>query len=132
MTVGDVTDYLMEHYYARYCPEQPVDKLSLATVLCENRNKIVVVHDGDSIKGVAVYLTLNDRTYKNLNNIDQTSTEVLRKLLKQRGKHIHFILVTAQGRSVILKGLELVKSKRPRSISWWNPTMTRLHRYSMN
>lgn len=121
-----IAKYLIEHYYK----QSPPDEELLAKALDLHQDKVVVVHEGETIRGVAVFLTLTDETYKTIDSQKIQTVDVLSKLLQERGDNLHFILLTARGMSDILCGLRAVKAARhPKTISWWNPGMTHLHKY---
>lgn len=135
MTVGEVTDYLLENYYAHYKNPKFPDptREALATVLYEHQDKVIIIENEKGIRGVAVFLTLSDQTYSWLEALDICDVQLLTQLLSEKGDNVHFILVTAKGIRTILQGIDLIKKmKNPKTISWWNPSMSRLHKYLMN
>jgi hypothetical protein len=137
MTIGEVAQYLIENYYSKYThPKlkmQVPDINALASSLHAYQDKVLVMANDGQIEGIAVYLTLTDKTYKALGTIDICDVDNLRDMLKEDGRHVHFILVTAKGIRIILQGLNVIKkTRKPKSISWWNPSMTRIHKYQMN
>ena len=98
-----------------------------------NEDKIVVILKDGEIVGCALYLTLTDDSYKAIDKLNIADTTTLARLLKETGDNLHFIMVAARDMSTIRCGMRKVKrEKKPRTVSWWNPNMTKLHRYSGN
>jgi len=129
----EIAVYLLENYYAKYAGVQNIPSEDLLIrALNLHQDKMVVVHNNGVIEGVAIFLTLSDATYMDIDNQDITSVEMLSKLLQETGDNLHFILLTARGSKVIREGIKMVKGLHPKTVSWWNPTMTQLHKYSMN
>lgn len=130
-----VAVYLQEHYYSKYAgimPEMVPDNQTLIRALNLHNDKVVVVCDGDEIKGVAVFLTLSDETFKKIDTFNLVDVGVLGKLLHEKGPNLHFIVLTAKNFEVIRKGIRKVKKLNPKTISWWNPDMSKLHKYTLN
>jgi hypothetical protein len=126
-----VAEYLLENYYKKYdkvkeCPTIEHVEAFLDVV----RDRIVVVRN-KGIKCVSIWMTLTDETYNKLESLD-FSIETTRELLQEKGKNFHFIILVAQGMKYILQGMFRVKKKNPKTISWWNPAGTKLHRYNLN
>lgn len=129
--MNEIVTYLKEHYYPRYAqikPEQIPDDRTLMMALNVHKDKTIVVSKDGNICGVAVYLTLDDRTFEHIQAFDLNRLDVLSRLLEQKGENFHFILLTADCMKTIRVGLRFAKSLKPRTISWWNPEMTQLHR----
>ncbi len=122
----DVAQFLME----RYKPIPSVEVLEQA--IFNHYDKFIVVREKE-IKGVAIYLLLTDESYEHLDTIDITNVEVVITLLGEKGRNLHFILLAASDMKTILTGLrQAVKLIKPKTVSWWDPTMSRLHKYIMN
>lgn len=131
----EVARYLKDNYYTKYagCPKHLIpDQDTLVQALDLHKDKVVVVLEGTEIKGVAIFLTLSDETYSNLESYNVGDMEVLGKLLQEKGQNLHFIVLTANGLKTIIEGMNKTKKLKPKTISWWNPTMTHLHQYKLN
>lgn len=131
--MSEIIDYLFNNYYNVW----PGDKNDIPTKemlmqgLFNHPDKVIVIKD-DKIKGVAFFLTLSDDTYNALGCIDTNDVESLISLFKENGRNIHFLLLAADSQKTIRRGIKEVKDKlNPRSISWWNPDNTRLHKYNL-
>lgn len=129
----DIMLYLKKHYYEKYKGVDVVpDDDCILRALDVHRDKVIAVYKDGEVVGVAIFLTLSDTTYYDLEAYDMNRVEVIAELLKETGDNIHFILLTAQGYEVIKFGIKKVKEMKPKTVSWWNPEMTKLHRYNMN
>ena len=132
-----VCKYLMENYYAHYKGTRndivPTNE-QLIQAFSNHSDKFVIVFDNQidqNIIGCAVFLTLEDDTFLNINQIRVDDVTVLTELMKENGPNIHFVLLAATSRDVIRAGIRLVKeSKHPKTISWWSPDMKHLHKYN--
>ena len=134
--MSEVGDYLMENYYSKYKGSDmkflTITQDMVEYALDKHRDRVVVIRDPD-IKGVAVYCTLTDKTYKELDNINLKDAEMLEVLLEEKGPNIHFILVCGASVKYILEGIRKVRDRyKAKTVSWWNPTMDYLHKYNMN
>lgn len=129
----DVAKYLKENYYPRYAQarEHVPDDKTLMTALEIHASKVIVVYKGEAIAGVGIYLTLDDDTYEHIESFDMSRVDVLSRLLVQTGQNFHFVLLTADSSATIRTGLRIAKALNPKSISWWNPEMTRLHKLNL-
>lgn len=125
--------YLMTNYYAHYKGSRLgiiPDVETLERGLKNHPEKVVVVEDGE-IRGVAVFLTLTDETYQSLEEIDITDVEVLKRLIPECGKNVHFILLAADSLKTIRLGLrKTMRSINPKTVSWFSPDMKVLHRFT--
>lgn len=124
-----VVDYIKKNYYPRYAPTIQVSDDTLFTALELHKDKLVVITKRKIVIGVAVYLRLDDETFEAIRQFDLNRIDVLHRLLQQKGDNFHFILLTAVDFQTIRKGIRTVKKLKPKTISWWNPTMTQLHIY---
>jgi hypothetical protein len=131
--MNDVADYLMINYYSQYHGTDPDVIPSLENMrqgLKNQPDKIVVVRDKTGIKGVAIYLTLSDKSYDLLETMNITKKDVLMTLLEDHGPNVHFILLCAKGVNTILLGMkEVLIRERAKTVSWWSPDLNRLHKY---
>ncbi|RTK93056.1 hypothetical protein EKI60_06480 [Candidatus Saccharibacteria bacterium] len=131
----EVAQYLMDSYYSRYKGSRndvipTPDQLEAGIRACPD--KVVVVKEGH-IKGVAIFLLLTDESYKNLDKVDITQVDVLLRLIPENGKNMHFILLAADSVKTILRGLRTTINKvRPKTVSWWSPDFSKLHRFNLN
>lgn len=125
-----VADFLMRKYYTKGQIEEAV----LTKLLDLNKDKVVVVNKGNQILVVAVFLTLTDETHAKVSkDIKAFTVSSLIEMLNEDGDNLHFILVAGQGVKNILAGMQAVKRERkPKTVSWWNPTSTKMHNYSIN
>lgn len=132
--MSEIGDYLMTQYYSKYHgPRNDVVPTieQLEQGITNHPDKFVIVRD-DKIKGVAIFVTLCDETYAILQRIKIGDIEILKRLLREHGPNVHFILLCADGRKTILRGIDYVKRKvNPKTISWWNPDFTKLHKYTV-
>lgn len=127
----EIVRYLQDNYYSRYMKKNPEIIPSdgiLLRALELHPEKVIVMRSNFIIDGVAIYLQLDDFTYDHIEHFDMKDASVLRELLGQKGNNIHFILVAGSGVANILKGIRRIKQLNPRSISWWNPNHTHLHK----
>lgn len=130
----EIADYIKTHYYPRYqetAPHLIPDHATLVLALKLHSDKTIVVSRDGLICGVAVYLKLDDKTFEHIESFDISRVDVLSRLLEQNGNNFHFILLTADCSETIRVGLSHAKSLNPRSISWWSPDMTRIHRIQL-
>lgn len=131
----EMIKYLMDNYYAHYkglrddvIPTS--DQLEQA--LSNHPDKLVVVRDELGIKGMAVFLRLSDKSYNHLQKMDISQLDVIKALLPEDGDNFHFVLLAAGDFKTIMSGLrKVIKSQKPRTISWWDPEYTKLHRYNL-
>ena len=123
-----VLEYLMENYVSKYPEDKKPSDYQVMLAVDAYKDQMIVVKD-DDIKCVAIYLKLTEETLNILTKEMLEDVESLRCMFQERGSHYHFILLAAQGAKVILKGIEEVKKRGADSISWFNPQMTKLHKY---
>lgn len=129
----DVADYLLEHYFPKYIGIIPIPTRSQIVTALEKFSDRVIVIRGKDIIGVGMYLTLTCETYENIDKIDICDSEAMAKLVLEKGEHIHFVMLCASSFLTIMQGLREVRKNRIcRSVSWWNPDRTKLHRYNFN
>lgn len=131
----EIVKYLMDNYYNKYygCPKDMIpDPILLFKALDLNKDRLIVIHKDNQIQGVAVFLTLSDTTFKVLEYLNLSDLETLTNLMREQGNNVHFILLTAKDAKTIRAGIKEVKKRKPKTISWFNPTMTKLHKYNLN
>lgn len=126
----DVVDYLMKNYYPKYKGTRTdivPDPKTLEFGLTRHMDKVVIVRD-DTIRGVAIFVTISDTTFKLLKSFDITQLDILLRLLNEHGPNVHFVLLCADGKKTILRGIKnIMNTLHPKTISWWNPDLTKLH-----
>jgi len=139
MTSERIAKYLMENYYSHYKGDRPDIVPTYEQLLhgfINYSEKFIIILDNETdqnILGCAIFLTLEDDTFLNIEHININDVGVLTELLKENGPNIHFVLLAASGRNVIRRGIELIKEmKHPKTISWWSPDLKHLHRYNLN
>ena len=82
--------------------------------------------------GIGVFLTLNDETYKRLEMIDIRRIDVLQALALEVGRNVHFVLLVAKDLKTIMRGLrQVIRDFKPKTVSWWNPSFSKLHKYEV-
>ena len=124
-----IAKYLMDNYYAHTNRMDIVPTHEqINQAILNHPNKIIVVRD-KGICGMAWFLTLSDETYQRLEDIDISRVDVLQALCLENGKNFHFVLLAANGFKTIKIGLRRALKLKPKTISWWNPNFTKLHRY---
>jgi hypothetical protein len=135
MTKERIAKYLLENYYTKQTSIVPTE-FQIFQAYERHQDEFVIIFDNPeekNILGCAVFLTLSDDTYLNIDRINMTDLAVLSHLVEERGPNIHFILLAADGIRTIMAGIKLVKEYyKPKTISWWNPDMTVLHKYNLN
>lgn len=127
-----IAEYLMKNYYT-HCPDKNLipTQEQIDQAVSNHPDKMVIVKDG-YIRGAAVFLTLTDETFKRLHMIDITRIDVIQALALENGRNIHFVLVCADGLKTVRIGLRrVIRNFKPKTISWWNPNFTYLHKYEM-
>ncbi len=126
--IEHIADYLLKNYYINSeCPSRDM----LIEAITNHIDKVIVLSKADGIVGIGIYLTLSDYIYENISKIDLTNVDVLTRMLAEKGKNIHFILVSTNGFGNIRAGLrDVVKQTKPKSVSWYD-MYGQLHKYSM-
>ena len=128
----EVAEYLMTNYYPYYTGNRTdvvPDRETLLNGLKNHKDKIVIIRD-DKIKGVAVYANMSDDTYEFLDMIDITRFDIIVKLLQEHGPNVHVLMLAADGYTTMMEmKKEITQKVNPRTISWWNKDLSKLHRY---
>jgi len=134
MNITEIGQWLMDNYYSKYVGDRTdiVPTMEqIYTGLKAHEDKIVVVQD-DKIRGVGIFVTLTDETFNMLRSFDITEMDVLAGLFQQHGPNLHFVILCADGYRTIMTGLRQAKERvNPKTISWWNPDLTHLHKYTL-
>lgn len=127
-----ISQYLLDNYYV-HCKDRSLVPTSdqITQAISKHPEKMIVIKR-KKILGIAFFLTLTDETYKRLELMDIKRMEVLQALVLENGRNIHFVILTADSFKTIRIGLRrLVKSLKPKTVSWWNPEFTKLHKYEV-
>ena len=99
-----IADYLMKNYYPR-CPKALVPtKEQINQAILNHPEKIIIVRN-KGIVGIAIFLTLSDSTYSQLEKYDLRDVEVVKELCLETGYYLHFVLLTADSFKTIRLGL---------------------------
>ena len=130
----EVAEYLMANYYSHYTGSRP-DIVPTPEVLeqglANHPDKVLVIRD-DKIRGVAVYVTLSDETYQHLQDMDINRADILVTLLAEHGPNVHVLMFAADGLTTLLMARKEIKRRlNPKTISWWDPTITKLNRFKI-
>ena len=133
-SMSGLAHYLINEYYSKYTGGRrdivPTIE-QIETAYETQKDRFVIIRD-ENIKGVAVFLTLSDKTFEALERYDITRVDVLKVLLLEGGPNVHFVLLCADGVRTILTGMNEVKRRmNPKTISWWNPDFTKLHKFKV-
>ena len=130
----EIRDYLFKNYYGKYRGKEPIEIPSVDQVdqaIKFYRDHVVIIHN-NGITGVGIFVTLSDKTYENLENLDLKDADTLIKIVQETGDNVHFILIATEGfKNIMLLGEEVKKIMKPKTVSWWNPEMTKLHKYKL-
>lgn len=132
---ADVVDFLLSNYYAKY-PGMQSDVIAtreqIEQTFLNHPDKFVIEFDNGNIAGVAAFLTLGDESYDRLDVLDISKVEVLAELMKEHGDNIHFVLLATSGARMIRQGMRhVIENKNPKTISWWNPELNKLHKFKV-
>lgn len=130
--MSELSDFLINNYYSKYHGTRTdiiptIEQIEEGFI--RHKDRFVIVRD-DKIRGVAIFLSLSDETYAKLKEYDITKVDVLIRLFEEYGPNVHFVLLCADGTKTIMQGIKEVKKRvKPKTISWWNPDLTYLHKY---
>lgn len=126
-----IAEYLLTHYYAHTNRLDLIPtKEQINQAILNHPEKIVVIRRGQ-IRGIAFFLTLTDETYNRLETLDITKIPMIQALALENGRNFHFVVLAADGYRTIKLGLRKIMKLNPKTISWWNPSFTKLHRYGV-
>ena len=124
-----ISKYLFDHYYAHSNRLDLIPtKEQIEQAIKNHPDKLIVVGKR-KIKGVCFFLTLTDKTYSFLHNIDIQRIDVLQALALENGKNLHGVLVSADSYKTLRIMYRMALKLKPKTLSWWNPSFTKLHRY---
>ena len=126
-----IPEYLMDNYYAKTNRMDIVPSLQqIKQAILNHPDKIIIVRDG-KIKGISFYFKLTDATYQRLETLDIRDIEVLKSMAQENGENFYFVLMVADGyKTMRIMHSRLLKLK-PKTFSWWNPDMNKLHKYEV-
>ena len=125
-------DFLMENYYAKAPKDIIPTPDQLVIALNEHPDKVVTLLIGGKIVGMAVFLKLTDKTYAHLEDYDLRNLATLKELVKQNGRNVHFVMVAGKHFNHIRLGIKtVIKEIKPKTVSWWSPDFSRLHKYEV-
>lgn len=122
----EVLDYLYRKYPLLL---ETYPRWILLSFLDRNPDKVVIEKEYGIIKGVAIFLEIDDDSLLDIINgdINVSDSIDIRMLLNRKGDNVHFICCATDGIKYILRGLKkVIKQKNPSSVSWWNPSMSRI------
>ena len=128
-----IADYLYTHYYSHYRGKELIVPTheQIGQALLNHPDKFIIIQDGD-IKGIAMFVMLTDKTYEGILELDIQDIEVLKSMAQENGRNMHFLLLAADGYRTMMKIRKYAKQQfNPKTFSWWNPTLTKLHRYNV-
>jgi len=133
MNVNQVARFLKERYEGY--KDFSIDDLCKLVILL--KDKIITIVGESGLIGVGIYLTLCDDTHEIIECIDVRNPNVVKELYSQEGKNVHFIIVCGNGTKNAFKYMRMcirqtIKIEGAKTVSWWNPTMTKLHKYKAN
>lgn len=134
--MSDVADYLWVRYFKKidkpgYEPDKAIVEKNVEEFRKHNRLVIIRKVSGQ-IRGVAVFLSLSDETYSKLESLDLTTEDCVRALACEYGENAHFIIVCGGGYGTLRAGIKEIKQRGDiKTVSWWNPDMTKLHRFKI-
>lgn len=125
-----ISKYLFDNYYAHTNQKDIIPtKEQIDQAVANHPDKLIIIGKRKHIKGIAMFLRLTDQTYSFLHNIDIKRIDVLQALSLENGPNFHAVLVTADGYRTLRLMYKQVMKLNPKTLSWWNPSFTKLHRY---
>lgn len=133
----EVVDFVYNNYpeiHSKITKEQVENLLKIY-----DRQVIVVKEKGiftkEKIKGVGFYLTLSDKTLREVKSgiLDTGNPNNAVYLLGDIGRNIHFVfIVIKEGIKTILKGMkEVIKREKAKTVSWYSEDRSRFHCYNL-
>ncbi len=127
-----VVEFLTLEYFPHFKgrkPEVVPTREQMLQAFKNHGDKVIICRD-DKIKGVAVFVNISDETLAGLEKMDVTNYDIMCGLLSEHGRNLHFVLICTDGLKTMMIGRDFVKRKyKPKTISWWNPDLTKLHIY---
>ena len=124
-----ITKYLFDHYYSHSNRLDLIPTVEQVEQAIKNHPDKMIVIGKKKIKGMCMFFRLTDKTYSFLHNIDIQKIEVLQALALENGPNFHGVLVAADGYKTLRLMHKQVMKLKPKTLSWWNPSFTKLHRY---
>ena len=133
----DVAEFLMKHYYSHYNGREPnivptIEQLEGGIDVAEKAGIIEVVREGNKITACALFVTLTDETYKNIDKLNIRDVEVIKAMLPERGHNVHFLLLASLNPKEIVPGYKrIAKRLGAKTVSWYSPDFSRVHKKRM-
>ncbi len=121
---NELVDFIWDNYPVL---KDHLRKEQVGWLLKQHSDRVIIVRDLGTIKGIGFYLRLTDKTYEDLKDrkISLRSGETLKSCLVENGNNIHFGFAVADGFKTIMKGLrQVIENEKPQTISWSSPDMT--------
>lgn len=132
LKMHDIIVFLMTYYYDQYKNIRPPYEVLSFALRAYPQKFVIMVDERRNIQGIAAYVTLDEETYRGLDSVDISDLRIMSRLIRQEGPHYHVVLLASVcGYRCIMEGIRIIKRRGAKSISWWNPSMTRLHNYSL-
>ena len=126
-----ISKYLFDHYYSHTNRMDIIPTEEQINQAIKNHPDKIIVVGKRKIKGVCMYLTLTNQTYSYLHNIDITRIDVLQALALENGDNFHAVLVAADSYKTLRVMRKMALKLKPKTLSWWNPSFTKLHTYKV-
>ena len=99
-------------------PQAFIDFMRQTKLICENES------------GQCLFLRVDDETLNTIKSDKEvlTKPESYSRLFFTKGENIHIIGLYLKNKFSILQGMKkLIAQEHPKSISWWNKTMTKFN-----
>lgn len=123
----EITEYLYSGY-PKFKSMFP--KWKLLSIIDNNLDKVAFIRENGNLKGAALFFKLTDSTLfgVDVGFISLKDPEVIKRIIKENGKNIHFIGVLADNMKTVLKGLrQVIEKENPKTVSWFKPDMNKVH-----
>ncbi len=120
----ELVDFIWDNYPVL---KNHLKKEQVEWLLTQCSDRVIIVRDLGTIKGIGFFLRLTDETYRDLKDrkISLRIGETLKMCLVENGSNIHFGFAIADGFKTIMKGLrQVIENEKPQTISWYSPNMT--------
>jgi len=117
-----VVDFICEKY-------PNTDKKSMELVYKTFPEKFIVIQNG-KIDLAAFYYTLDDNTFNKIKEgkLKITDLRNAERLIRSKGKNIHFGICASRGWKPIREGIrEVIKRENPKTISWFKKDLSKLN-----
>ena len=122
MLITDEVDFILDNYKVI----EPYGQERIKILLFGYKERIMVVREGNYIKGMALYFKLDDETLDKVKSreMDLIIPENVNFCRSEDGPNIHFFLVVADGFKTIMQGLRPF-IKNVKTVSWFSPDMNK-------